>query len=457
MSVNINLLKKYDKPGPRYTSYPTAPLFSTSYTLGMLRDDLKNNNRDNETPLSLYIHIPFCDTLCYFCGCTTIITPNPEHLNKYVGYLQKEIELVSKFISADREVVQVHWGGGTPSYLSPVQIREIGEFIKNKFKFSSKIEYGVEIDPRGLSFDHMEAFRDIGMNRVSIGVQDFNESVQRAANRNQSREITLQTFNWAHQLGITSINADLIYGLANQTIASFEKTLDEIIIIFPERLAIFNFAYIPWLKPHQKLINQTDLPSPEEKLSILEMTIEKLTQAGYIYIGMDHFVKPTDEMAIAQKNKTLYRNFQGYSTNAKADLFGFGMSSISHFGTVYSQNHKNLEDYYQSLDKNELPVHVGYRMNRDDVIRKFVIMRLMCDLELDKINVEKVFDINFDEYFFESLKQLEQFIDEGVVKIKDHKIIIEDAGRLILRNIAMCFDAYINQMIKDKPVFSRTV
>lgn len=456
-SIDIALLKKYDKPGPRYTSYPTAPLFSPDYNPNMFKEDLIYNNADSTHPLSLYFHIPFCDTLCYFCGCTTIITPNTEHLKKYLVYLEKEIELIAKYIPKSRKVVQLHWGGGTPSYLQPDQIRELGNFIKERFIFADNIEYGIEIDPRGLTFEHMKAFGDVGMNRASIGVQDFNEVVQTASNRIQSERITMDAYNWAREIGIKSINFDFIYGLPKQTIESFEKTLNRAIEISPERFAIFNFAYIPWLKPHQKLLNQSELPTVDTKLQILKMTIEKLVTAGYVYIGMDHFVKPTDEMAIAQKNKTLYRNFQGYSTNAQADLFGFGMSSISHFGTVYSQNHKTLDEYYKSIDDGEFPTHLGYRMNQDDIIRKHVIMRLMCDLELDKVQVENKFNIKFDEYFSESLTDLQQFIDEGIVVNSEDKILIQGMGRLVLRNIAMCFDAYIKTMVKEKPIFSRTV
>lgn len=456
-NIDIDLLKKYDKPGPRYTSYPTAPLFSTEYTPQFFKEDLIKSNSNSTHPLSLYFHIPFCDTLCYFCGCTTIITPNTEHLKKYIGYLKKEIDAVSKYISHQRQVVQLHWGGGTPSYLQPDQIKELGNFIKGKFNFAQNIEYGVEIDPRGLTLEHMEAFREVGMNRVSIGVQDFNEEVQIASNRVQSEEITMKAYNWTRDLGIKSINLDLIYGLPKQTKESFKKTLDKAIEISPERFAIFNFAYIPWLKPHQKLLNQSELPTADTKLQILKMSIEKLVQAGYIYIGMDHFVKPTDEMAIAQKNKTLYRNFQGYSTNAQADLFGFGMSSISHFGTVYSQNHKTLDEYYKSIDNGEFPIYLGYRMNQDDIIRKHVIMRLMCDLELDKTQVENQFNIKFDEYFSEAITDLEPFMNEGIVVNLKENILIQGMGRLVLRNIAMCFDAYIKKMVKEKPIFSRTV
>ncbi|RCK71619.1 MAG: Coproporphyrinogen III oxidase, oxygen-independent [Ignavibacteriae bacterium] len=456
-NIDINLLKRYDKPGPRYTSYPSAPLFNKEYTTELYIEDLIKNNENNLNPISIYLHIPFCDTLCYFCGCTTIITPNQKHLDEYRFYLKKEISIFEKYYSKNRQVTQLHWGGGTPSYLNPDQIFDIGNFIKSRFNFSHYIEYGVEIDPRGLTFEHLEAFHSVGMNRISIGVQDFNEEVQRATNRIQPENITFDAIEWSRKLGIKSINLDLIYGLPKQTISSFEQTLDKVIDISPERIAVFNFAYVPWMKPHQKLINQNELPKAEDKLEILKMTIEKLTKAGYLYIGMDHFVKPDDEMAIAQKNKTLYRNFQGYSTNAGADLFGFGMSSISHFSNVYSQNHKSLESYYQNLDNNQFPISLGYRMNQDDIIRKYVIMKLMCDLEVNKLEVEQKFKINFADYFAESIVKLEEFKEQGIVYEDESKIIIGDIGRLILRNIAMCFDAYIDKLIKEKPIFSRTV
>lgn len=455
--IDINLLKRYDKPGPRYTSYPTAPLFSNDYTEQMFKQDLVENNLNSSAPLSIYLHIPFCDTLCYFCGCTTIVTPNLENLKKYVLYLKKEIDYFLNYLSVDRKVVQLHWGGGTPSYLNPEQILEIGNYLKKNLSFHTNIEYGVEIDPRGLTIQHIDAFKQVGANRISIGVQDFNEDVQKASNRIQPEELTLNAYEWSRKLGIKSINFDLIYGLPKQSLKTFEETLEKVIRLSPERIAVFNFAYIPWMKPHQKLINLNDLPSTEEKLQILKMTIEKLTNAGYLYIGMDHFVKPDDEMAVAQKNKTLYRNFQGYSTNAQADLFGFGMSSISHFGNVYSQNYKSLENYYKSLENKKFPTALGYRMNPDDIIRKFVIMSLMCDLELDKKQVERKFNINFENYFAESLIRLQEFKQQNIVVEEQDKIVISEIGRLILRNIAMCFDAYIDKLVDKKPIFSRTI
>ena len=456
LQVNIDLLKKYNTPGPRYTSYPTAPVFSSDYDSKRFEIDLITNNDDNKKPVSLYLHIPFCDTLCYFCGCTTLITSDRKRIQEYVASLKKEISRTAFYINKRRPVVQMHWGGGTPSFLEPSEIEDLSAYISRRFHLEANAEISVEIDPRGLTFDHLKAFRNSGVNRISLGVQDFTERVQRAVHRIQPEELTRQTIEWSRTLGIESINIDLIYGLPLQTLETFQQTLDRVVALSPNRIAVFNFAYVPWMKPHQKLIHPEDLPSPETKLELLKATIETLTGAGYEYIGMDHFAKPGDEMAQAQKAKQLHRNFQGYSTRAGADLFGFGMSAISHFGTVYAQNEKTLAEYSAAVEQNRFPIRLGYRMNRDDEIRKYVITRLMCDLELSKPEVEQIFDISFDRYFEDSLEQLGQFVDTGLVDITDDRIRVIGSGRLFLRNIAMCFDAYLKSM-KNENVFSRTI
>jgi oxygen-independent coproporphyrinogen-3 oxidase len=457
-NVDIELLKKYDRPGPRYTSYPPAPAFSKDFGPDDYKDAIIENNRENPTNvLSLYFHIPFCDTLCYFCGCNMLVTHNRATIRKYLDYLKREVEMVCEFLSSGRKVTQLHWGGGTPSYLNPDEIKELGDFINERFEFVDDPEVGVEIDPRGLTYEHMKAFREVGFNRISMGVQDFDPRVQKAVNRIQPEEITRQAIDWARELGFKSINLDLIYGLPFQTVESFGKTLDKVIELSPERLAVFNFAYVPWLKPHQRVIKKEDLPTPDVKLKILKMTIEKLTEAGYIYIGMDHFAKPDDELAIAQREKTLYRNFQGYSTRAGADLYAFGMSAISQFQNIYAQNYKELKDYYSRIDEGKFPTAVGYRMSQDDIIRKHVIMRLMCDMELTKSEVEEKFNIKFDDYFADSIQKLNEFVEDGLVELSGDKIKVSLMGRLVIRNIAMCFDAYIDKMMKEKPIFSRTV
>ncbi len=456
-TIDVELLKKFDKAGPRYTSYPPAPVFSDAYNAKLFEVDLIRNNDENYDPISLYVHIPFCDTLCYFCGCTTLITNNRSHLTHYIEMIKKEIAQTATYINRNRRVTQMHWGGGTPTYLEPKEMTELAEFIKSRFTFAPDAEISIEIDPRGLTYEHMVALANAGFNRISLGVQDCNEEVQRAVNRLQPEEITMQVIDWSRKVGIQNINIDLIYGLPLQTVASFQKTLDNIVRISPNRIAVFNFAYVPWMKPHQKLIHPENLPDAETKLALLKITIETLTNAGYEYIGMDHFAKPDDELTIAQKEKTLHRNFQGYSTKADADLFGFGMSAISHFGTVYAQNEKNIAEYYHAIDKNNFPTHVGYRMTDDDAIRKYVIMRLMCDLEIKKTDAEEKFGIDFDNYFLESIAQLDDLISYELVENTSEKIIIKDAGRLLLRNVAMCFDVYLQKIKKEKPLFSRTI
>ncbi len=455
-SVDLDLLKKHDKPGPRYTSYPTAPLFSTEYDAKMFEVDLITNNDENLAPLSLYVHIPFCDTLCYFCGCTTVVTSDQQRIGDYLGLLKKEVRRTGTYLNKERPVVQMHWGGGTPSYLEPAQIEDLALFFRERFRFDQNAEFSVEIDPRGLTYEHLRAFRNGGVNRISLGVQDFDERVQRAVHRVQPEALTRQTMEWARDLGIEGINIDLIYGLPLQTPETFQVTLDKIVELKPDRIAVFNFAYVPWMKPHQKLIHPEDMPSPETKLALLKETIETFAKADYQYIGMDHFARGEDEMAVAQREKQLHRNFQGYSTRAGADLYAFGMSSISHFGTTYAQNTKTLKEWGEAVQRGDFPIHAGYRMNRDDQIRKYAIMRLMCDLELDKADVETRFRIDFDEYFDSALTDLQGFVADGLVKHTIEKISVLPPGRMFLRNIAMSFDAYLKSMRQEK-VFSRTV
>ncbi|MCZ6776895.1 MAG: oxygen-independent coproporphyrinogen III oxidase [Ignavibacteria bacterium] len=456
--VELGLLKKYDQHGPRYTSYPPAPVFTADFTAEHFKDEiLATNGPESRSDISLYFHFPFCDTLCYFCGCTMLVTRDRKRMNEYNHYLKKEIALVAPMIAQDRKVTQLHWGGGTPTHLFPEEILDMAEYVKGSFRIDPEVEMSVEIDPRELTQRHLSTLKHVGFNRLSMGVQDFNPNVQKAVNRIQPEEMTVQVFEWASSLDFESINIDLIYGLPFQTVESFEETLQRVLQFRPDRIAVFNYAHVPWLKPHQKLIHPEDLPSSEEKIEILKMTIELLTSRGYLYIGMDHFAKLDDELAKAQKEKTLCRNFQGYSTKAGADLYGFGMSSISHFQNSYAQNYKALPDYYEALNAGLLATHVGYRMTEDDHIRKHVIMRLMCNLEVDKKAIEEQFDIDFDEHFDSSLRALEQFVDDGLVHLALGKIAIIGAGRLLLRNIAMCFDAHLDTMRATKPIFSRTL
>ncbi len=457
--IDIDVLKKFNQPGPRYTSYPTAPLFSPDFTAEDFKNEIINTNSEsNSSDISLYFHFPFCESLCYFCGCNMMVSRDRRMIREYNEYLKKEINLITPFISKRRKVSQMHWGGGTPSYLFPDEIRDIGAFIKSKFDFTEDIEASVEIDPRGLTFEHMRAFREIGFNRTSFGVQDFNLQVQEAINRVQSEEITRQTVEWARQLGFKSVNLDLIYGLPYQTLNSFAETVEKIIDISPNRIAVFNYAHVPWLKKHQNVIPAEALPSPDERLNIFKMTIEKLLNAGYEYIGLDHFAKPEDELAIAQKNNTLYRNFQGYSTKAGCDVYAFGLSAISQFQNVYAQNLKNLKDYYKRVDEGFAATNVGYRMTFDDHIRRETIMQLMCHLQIDKRSIESKFGIDFEDYFAADLPKLGVFIADDLLENNTERIFIKGAGKLIIRNVAMCFDAHLAEMTKvNKPVFSKTV
>jgi oxygen-independent coproporphyrinogen-3 oxidase len=458
LNIDVALLKKYDRPGPRYTSYPTAPLFQPTFTAKDFRNEIVATNTPGTTAdLSLYVHIPFCDTLCFFCGCTMLVTRDRKRIDEYMRYLKKEVALVAGLLAPGRKVTQLHWGGGTPTHLSPEQILELASVLRSSFTFAPEAECSVEIDPRELDRRHLEALREAGFDRLSMGVQDFELQVQAAVNRIQPETVSRQVYGWARELGFSSINIDLMYGLPHQTLESFERTVRSVIGYNPDRIAVFNYGHVPWVKPHQKLIHQEDLPSPEAKLDILKMTIELLTANGYEYIGMDHFAKPDDELAQARASHTLYRNFQGYSTKADAELYGFGMSAISHFQHIYAQNAKTLVEYYRALDAGGHATHVGYRMTADDHVRKHVIMRLMCDLELDMRSVERLFGIQFETYFARALDALVPFEKDGLVERTGDRMVIVGPGRLLLRNIAMCFDAYLERLSKEKPIFSRTV
>ncbi|MAT56423.1 MAG: oxygen-independent coproporphyrinogen III oxidase [Ignavibacteriae bacterium] len=454
--INTDLIKKYDRPGPRYTSYPTAPHFHEGFTHEQYLDEIIRTNHEAQPDLSLYYHLPFCDTLCYFCGCNMIITRNRDRIKQYIKYLKNEIDLLRTYLNSDRKVIQLHWGGGTPTHLDPDEISDLVSFIKQSFDFKENSEEGCEIDPRGLTRAHLEALRNGGFNRISMGVQDFNERVQKAVNRIQPEDMTRQVVNWVRELGFESINLDLIYGLPFQTVDEFAKTVDTIIDISPDRIAVFNYAHVPWMKKHMALIRPEDIPIPEEKLAILKMTVEKLTSAGYVFIGMDHFAKPEDEMAVALREKKLYRNFQGYSTHAGTDLYGMGITSISQIGQVYAQNIKREKPYFEYLDEGNLPIERGYKLNQDDLLRRDVITKVMCDFELDFDWVEQKYKIDFEKYFAYALSNFGEMIDDGLVTIEKRKLTISEMGRLMIRNVAMNFDGYIERK-QDTARYSRTV
>jgi oxygen-independent coproporphyrinogen-3 oxidase len=457
-AMDFAVLKKFNTQGPRYTSYPTAPMFSPAFTDENFVEEIRDTNLESTTrPLSLYFHFPFCAKLCYFCGCNMKVSNDRDVIGEYNQYLKREIDMISSMLANSREVTQMHWGGGTPSHLEPDEIRDVGKYILGRFNFANDVEQSVEIDPRNMRRDHIAAFAEIGFNRTSFGVQDFNLQVQEAINRVQSEEITRQVVDWAREFGFKSVNLDLIYGLPFQTVDTFRDTVDKVIDISPDRIAVFNYAHVPWLKKHQQILGEQPMPVADERLAILEMTIQRLVHAGYEYIGMDHFAKPTDELAIAQKEGTLYRNFQGYSTKAGADVYAFGVSAISQFENIYAQNEKEIRKYYARIDAGRTATRVGYRMTPDDHIRKETIMQLMCNLEIDKRKIEREFDIEFDKYFASDLPKLHPFIADGLLKETDSHLRVLGSGILIIRNIAMAFDAYLEQMMREKPVFSKTV
>lgn len=454
MPLNLDLVRKYDVPGPRYTSYPPATRFSEEVTWRGLADELLANNR-TERDLSLYFHIPFCQSLCWYCGCTTVITTREGQSATYLNYLRKEIAQMAVVLNPKRKVVQLHWGGGTPTFLKPQEIRELGRAILDRFAFAPGAEAGVEIDPRRITPDHLRALREAGFNRASIGVQDFEPKVQEAAHRLQSREETANVIKELRALGFESINVDLIYGLPYQTVESFARTLDQVLELTPDRLAVFSYAHVPWIKPSQKILEKA-LPSAETKLQILKLVAETLTGgARYVYIGMDHFARRNDELAIAQRHKTLHRNFQGYSTRAGADIYSFGMSSISQTANAYWQNAKELPAYYAALDAGKAPIVRGYILTEDDKIRREVIMRLMCDLSLSFGELSRKLGINFPEYFARELDALWDFQADGLIRQTGSGLEVTGEGRFFIRNIAMRFDAHLPKEIQRH--FSKTI
>jgi len=440
LKVDLDLVQKYNVAGPRYTSYPPATKFSESVTWPKLAERILENNR-TERDLSLYFHIPFCETLCWFCGCTTVITLNHKQGETYINYLEKEVAQMSTLLNPRRKVVQLHWGGGSPTFLSPDEIRRLGEIIHKDFVLSEDVEAGVEIDPRRLTREHVVALREIGFNRASLGVQDFDETVQKAVHRIQPREMTEQVLGWIREAGFRSVNLDLIYGLPHQTVESFSRTLDVVLALQPDRLAVFSYAHVPWVKPAQKILEQKILPLPEVKLQLLKMVIERLTENNrYIYIGMDHFARPTDELAVAQPKKQLQRNFQGYSTRGGADIYSFGMSAISQIPDAYWQNEKDLKKYYAALDSGNVPLSRGYLVTDEDKVRRETIMRVMCDLSLDYTAMSQRLGLNFAAHFERELEAMGGLEADGLVRRSSSGLEVTDTGRLFIRNVAMCFD-----------------
>lgn len=449
-----NLARKYSTPGPRYTSYPTALQFTDDCTPEALLSDIRSA-RDLLTPLSIYFHLPFCESNCWFCGCTKVITRDRSAADRYLDALEKEILLTRELLNPGRQVVQLHFGGGTPTFLTPDQLRRLGGIIHRYFNFSPDAECGVEIDPRRLTHEHIVALREIGFNRASLGVQDNDPVVQKAINRIQPAEQTEQTVRWLRAEGFSSINIDLIYGLPHQTPDSFAQTVDDVLALEPDRFAIFSYAHVPWIKPAQKIFDKrNNLPDSETKLAIFQQVTETLTGNGYRYIGMDHFARENDPLSVAQQEGTLHRNFQGYSTKSGADIYGFGMSAISQTRNAYRQNEKDLLSYFEALNEDRIPLSKGYILTPEDHVRRETIMRLMCDFRLDYPVMSKRLGIDFTSHFSSEIASLQPFEQDGLLERSPEGLVVTSAGRFFIRNIAMRFDAYLQQ---KETRFSKTV
>ena len=450
------LIRKYDKAGPRYTSYPTAVQFHEGFGESEYREAALASNATGK-PLSLYVHIPFCDTVCFYCACNKVVTKNRRHAVPYLNHLYREIALQGALFDQDRPVAQLHWGGGTPTFISAAEMRELMRVTGEHFRLldDDRGEYSIEVDPRETDDRTIALLRELGFNRLSLGVQDFDSAVQKAVNRVQSREITLKVMDAARREGFQSISVDLIYGLPFQSVASFARTVDEIIAQDPDRISVFNYAHLPELFKTQRQIDAGALPPPAVKLDILKTTTERLTQAGYVYIGMDHFAKPDDELALAQQAGTLYRNFQGYSTHADCDLIGLGATSIGMVGDSYSQNLKGLEEYYARVDAGRLAVFRGVLLDDDDRLRRAVITDLICHFTLDFATVERRFGIRFRDYFAVELAELADMQADGLLAPSEVGIRVLPPGRLLIRNICMVFDRYLREQKQQR--FSKVI
>ena len=456
--VDPDLIRRYDKSGPRYTSYPTAVEFHGGFTEAEYRAWAKRSNEITPPrPLSLYFHIPFCDTVCFYCACNKVVTKNRRRAAPYLDHLHREIARQSELFDRKRVVEQLHWGGGTPTFISHEEMQQLMDVTRRHFHLrdDDQGEYGIEIDPREVRTETLALLRRLGFNRLSMGVQDFDPVVQKAVNRLQSEAETVAVLAQARTLGFRSISMDLIYGLPHQSVASFGRTLDKIISAGPDRLSVFNYAHLPEMFKPQRRIRAEDLPSPQEKLNILQLTIERLTQAGYVYIGMDHFARPDDELAVAQRNGTLYRNFQGYSTHAECDLVGLGVTSIGMVGDSYCQNQRTLEEYYAAIDDGHLPVMRGITLNADDKLRREIITQLICHFMLDVSTVEKSHDIRFSEYFSTELADLRVMQQDGLLDMDAGAIRVRPAGKLLIRNICMVIDRYLRE--KQQRHFSKVI
>jgi len=449
-------LEKYNRPGPRYTSYPTAPVWKDDFG----PEDFEKycaRAEERATPVSLYMHIPFCESLCLFCACNVSIQKDKSVAIPYLETLKREISHVATQVSKKRPVIQFHWGGGTPTYLLPAQMEDLFGHTRERFHFAPDAEIGIEVDPRVTNRAHFETLRKLGFNRLSMGVQDFEHKVQETIHRVQPYEMTRDLILTARELGFESVNVDLIYGLPYQTADSFKATIEKTLTLEPDRIAMFSYAHVPWLKKQQGSF-ETHLPEGMEKFRIFRAGLEGFLNAGYHYIGMDHFAKPGDELSVAQRNRTLHRNFQGYTTKAGADLYGMGVSAISSIGEAYAQNRREVPAYQSAVASRGIATMRGYRLSEDDRLRRDVIGRLLCHTVIPKHEVEREFSIAFDEYFAPELGRLEQLQEEGLVTLSNNEIRVAPLGRIFIRNVAMTFDRYLHeQQMDQRPLFSKTL
>ena len=448
------LVRKYDGVGPRYTSYPTADRFHDGFTAAHYVDALAARNV--AAPLSLYVHVPFCNTICYYCACNKVITKNHEHSGKYIRYVTQEIEIVGGLVEGTPPVTQLHWGGGTPTFLSHAEMGALMAALRGQFRFAPDAEISIEVDPRKVDAKTIAYLAELGFNRISVGIQDFDPAVQAAVNRIQSEAETRTVIDAARENGFVSVNADLIYGLPRQTVAGFAATLDKVIAASPDRIALYSYAHVPHLFKPQRQIEVSELPTPEVKLAILALAIETLGKAGYGYIGMDHFAKPGDELAVAQRERKLHRNFQGYSTRPDCDLLAFGISAIGKVGPAYVQNVRTLDEYYARLDAGTLPVLRGVELNADDLVRRDVIQKLMCDFELDFDALGRKHDMPFAGMFAPELTALAPLAADGLVELSADNLRVTPRGRLLVRTVAMLFDRYLRESLQ-KGKYSRVI
>jgi oxygen-independent coproporphyrinogen-3 oxidase len=461
IAFDADLARRYDRPGPRYTSYPTAPQFNAAFGEAQLREAVQASNEEPiPRRLSLYVHVPFCFSPCFYCGCNRIITRDLGRSDSYLARLYREIALIAPAFDRDREVIQLHFGGGTPNFLNPTQLADTVDVLRRQFHFADRrdSDISIEIDPRFCDPAWMPALAAAGFNRASLGVQDFDPKVQEAVNRIQSVQETRAVVDAARSAGFRSVNIDLIYGLPGQNLEGFGKTLDIVTEIRPDRLAVYSYAHMPHLFKPQKQIDEALLLDGDAKLALLQLAVEKLTAAGYVYIGMDHFALPDDDLAQAQQRGGLHRNFMGYTTHADSDLIGLGVSAISHIGNTFSQNPRDLPSWEIAIDSGKLPVFRGMRMSEDDTLRADLIQSLMCQGQIPVAALERRYGIQFEDYFASALEQLQPLQEDGLVRFGQGNIEATSQGRLLLRNIAMCFDQYLTPPAADtKPRFSRAI